>query len=405
MLKVKIKYIFFVVLILFSQSACAELGFLEPPLSAEDRAKLEAFNKRRGLWVEAEGVVRPLSNPQEFSKLLLTLDSHRITDVYVQIYRRGRAWFPSKVADNSPYLENQLINFDPLKELLSFCEQKNIRVHAWVNALRLGEDHDLPFLKQVGRDAVLVDGGGRSLFDNNGKGVEGCRPDTPGIWLDPLHEEVKDHLVTVLRELTELYPTLSGVHYDYLRYPYSIKGEAKERLPDCGQFIGKREFEKKQGSRGALISSAICRECQSASNEEAGGIAELLRSLRDVVKERDANLEISSAVLPDPYLAQKNTRQDWSNWLNHGLLDSVVSMNYTKDKAQFFKNAKLASKASKGKIMIGLGAWLALRQPSLLADELDSIKFIEKEGVVLFSYANLSNNKGKRLYQIMDQFP
>jgi len=398
-----VSYIILVFFLVSSHVACADLRAFPLFSKYSSHGRLATINKRRGLWVEAEGVVRPLSSPEEFSRLINTLEEHKITDVYLQIYRRGKAWYPSEVADRSPYQDNANINFYPIPRLLEFCEKNNIRVHAWINALRLGEDSNLPFLKLAGPEAVLVDGSGRSLLDTNGQGVEGCKPDTPGIWLDPTHVEVQNHLVAVIRELKDHYPSLAGIHFDYLRYPHPVKGSASEKLPYCKQFLGAEYFRKIKSSRGALRSQVLVQS--DVLPIQDGGIEQLLDRIREVVDREAPHLELSSAVLPDPELAKRNARQDWAGWLENGQLDSVVSMNYTVDRQQFLRNAEKSSLASQGRIMIGLGAWLALHSPELLEAELDSIKNLDKEGVVLFSYANLANERGKRLYQIMDEFP
>lgn len=369
-------------------------------------SKSSKLPEKKALWIEAEGIVRPLNDPNEFNKLLNTLNAYSFTDVYVQIYRNGKSWFPSKYSDTSPYESNRKIDFDPINKLLEFSKVRGIRVHAWMNVLRMGEG--APFLQKVGSSAVLHDAMGRSLLDTQGKGVAGCRPDTPGIWLDPNHREVRRNTLRIIKELSSLYPDLSGIHFDYIRYPFPYANEGEQKEAYCKEFINEKEFKRREQQRASLsYSSSRETKLQSDDNIDPNeaALTYLLTLVRKYVNLRAPHLEVSSAVLSNFERAKKHGKQNWQEWLRLGLLDSVVTMNYTTDLDRFIRESKIASDLSKGKVMIGLGAWLSLSKPETLYQSLKSIRDIPKEGVVLFSYANLSNESGRKLFEHLDNYP
>jgi uncharacterized lipoprotein YddW (UPF0748 family) len=355
---------------------------------------------RKGLWIEAEGSVRPFSDPLEFNKLLRTLSKYDVTDVYIQVYRNGKSWFPSRISDTTPYHDNAKKLFHPIPKLIKFCKARNIRVHAWVNVLRMGEP-DVPFLKYAGSKAVLHDGSGRSLIETKGEGVPGCRPDTPGIWLDPANQEVRKNILIIIKELVRLYPDLSGIHFDYIRYPFPVAGEGSIKAPYCTHYMSALDLEKQKQSRAGLTFGTHVTNFSSSDNHH---ITNLLRIVRRYLDKKAPHLEVSAAVLSNIERARKHGKQDWPLWLKLGLLDTVVTMNYTTDADRFLKESREGTRLSNGRIMIGVGAWLSLSKPQAMQRDLNNIRNLDTQGVVLFSYANLANPKGKPLFEALDAY-
>ncbi len=362
--------------------------------------KAEGSIPRKGLWIEAEGVVRPFSDPKEFNKLIKTLHKHSFTDVYIQIYRNGKSWFPSKFSDTTPYENNIKNNFDPIPLLIKYCKAHNIRVHAWMNVLRMGES--APFLKRAGVSSVLHDGSGRSLLETKGEGVSGCRPDTPGIWLDPSNREVRRNTLLIIKELIHLYPDLSGVHFDYIRYPFPIAGDGGVKEAYCKEFMSLADVQMQQRQRGRLSTEGNTLP-KNTDNEHS--ITYLLQVVRRYIDTKAPHLEVSAAVLSNMERAKKHGNQDWSLWLRMGLLDTVVTMNYTTDEERFLKESRESSKYAEGKVLIGLGAWLSLSKPDVLSRDLKNISDLNTQGIVLFSYANLANPAGETLFRHLDAYP
>ncbi|MFQ5418608.1 MAG: family 10 glycosylhydrolase, partial [Myxococcota bacterium] len=180
---------------------------------------------RRGLWVLCEGSQRILEHPERFDALLADANRLAVTDLFVQVYRGGRAWFDSSKADAAPHraiLEQT--GRDTLAELIPRAHAAGLSVHAWVNVLSLAGNTSAPLLRLLGPEAVLVDNRGRSILDYPNRDVP--EPDrayyrmgTPAVWLDPAAPGVAPHLAETVSELLVRYPELDGLHLDYIRYP------------------------------------------------------------------------------------------------------------------------------------------------------------------------------------------
>src|SRR5262245_16925651 len=153
--------------------------------------------QRRALWVLAEGSQRVLESPARIAALVERASQLGVTDLFVQVHRGGRSWFPSTHADDAPYRASAAQG-SPLHLLLERAHAAGMRVHAWFNCLRV-ERPDAPPLGSVGVQAVQVDRRGRSMLDYPDRQIP--PPDgaylmmgTPGYWLDPAVPGVIEHL-------------------------------------------------------------------------------------------------------------------------------------------------------------------------------------------------------------------
>ena len=185
----------------------------------------EASALRRGLWVLCQGSQRVLEHPERVDALLEDAAQLGVTDLFVQVYRGGRAWFDSTRADATPYRRMRAASgADSLTRLIDRAHGAGLRVHAWVNVLSLADNRDAPLVRELGRDAVQVDRRGRSILDY--PRLEVPEPDrryyrmgTRAVWLDPAAPGVAERVVATFAELLEGYSQLDGLHLDYIRYP------------------------------------------------------------------------------------------------------------------------------------------------------------------------------------------
>ncbi len=123
----------------------------------------------RGMWVLCEGSQRILEHPERIPELMRDARDLGVSDLFVQVYRGGRAWFDSSKADASPYhaiLEAH--GRDSFTDLIQLAHAEGIRVHAWVNVLSLAGNRKAPVVAELGTDVVAVDRLGRSVLAYRG---------------------------------------------------------------------------------------------------------------------------------------------------------------------------------------------------------------------------------------------
>ncbi len=382
-------------------NAIAPLRAAVPTQDEKGRGTIKKSTETFGLWVEAEGENRPLGDKKEFQQLLTKISNYPFTDVYIQLYRNGRSWFPTLSADSAPFIENRNQGFYPISDLLSFAKKKGIRVHAWLNILRLGDNPNVPLLERAGRNDSLIDCKGTALSETEGNGTYGARPDTPGIWLDPSHPEVVTSIVSVVHDLVSEYPNLAGIHLDMIRTTFPYGGGSWGGEPNlCKEFYTKGEFEKKSQGRGLLsrtfVSSIFGQTPETIDKTE--GVTNLVRNIRQYLDWHAPGMELSAAVLSNYSKAKNYAHQDWSSWISGGLVDSVVIMNYKTDVSSFYSDSKHGA-VDMARVSIGVGAWLTRNNIGLVREQLRSIKKLERKGIVLFSYSNLADKTGDKVIQ------
>lgn len=349
--------------------------------AAENRPRL-------GLWIECEGRYRTLDDAGRITRAVGAAQALGATDLFVQVYRDGSAWFATRLVDDAPHARARARGLDPLSLVLRLAHARGMRVHAWVNLLRVDSGGDAALVRALGKGALLGDETGRPLTGPGPWGRTGdVAPDTPGAWLDPGSPAVEKRLAGVLGDLVAAYPALDGVHLDYVRYPMAVR--AKGRRANSG---------------GDLGWSAPSRERFLASVRASGGsptrarwdawrrerLTALVRRLRGVVQAGHPGRELSAAVLPAPREAVDRALQDWPAWAKEGLVDLLVPMDYARDPVVFDRLARRCV-ASRGaaQVLIGVGAWRFGGDAAAIALRVRLAREAGAQGAVLFSHDNL----------------
>jgi uncharacterized lipoprotein YddW (UPF0748 family) len=339
---------------------------------------------RLGLWIECEGKLRTLDDPARLSAALDHARDLGATDLFVQVYRDGRAWFATTETDDAPWRRAQEKGFDPLRMAIGRAHARGARVHAWVNLLRVGRPSGNRLLRALGDGAILSGTGAADAGD-------GWRPDTPGAWLDPASPEVGARLAAILTDLLRAYPAVDGIHLDYVRSPLPLRNGRGARPPAFGTTaaaIGR--FRKETGRVGP-------------PREIAGGdraafeawrrdrLTDLLRGLRRVLESARPGIVLSAAVMPEPGEAARRAGQDWPRWTEEGILDLVVPMDYATDIVAFDRAGR-ACVARRGKalMLIGVGAWRMGGNAGAIASRVQRATDLGADGAVLFSHDNLA---------------
>lgn len=372
------------------------------PASARRDAPPEPV-ARRGLWVLCEGSQRVLEHRERLPLLLDDAEALGVTDLFVQVYRGGRAWFDSSRADTTPYQRVWRVGSggerrDALRVLIERAHARGLRVHAWVNALQLAANPDAPIVEDLGRAAVAVDHRGRSLLDY--PAYEVPPPDrryyrlgTPGVWLDPAAPGVADWLAGTFAELVRRYPELDGLHLDYIRYPDALPFAPGSRF-GVGLHFGYGEATRARFREETGLRAPFGDRLGPATRWDDWRRGKLTRLVREVARRaREAHPEellVSAAVLADRERAYLVDLQDWPGWLDAGAIDVAVPMLYSLDTRLVRYGVQALSGLARDRpIWVGLGSWLFADDPK---EAVHQLRFVEREprlGSALFSWDSI----------------
>jgi len=354
---------------------------------------------RRGLWVLCEGSQRILEHPDRFPELIEDARRLGASDLFVQVYRGGRAWFESSLADATPHHAIvESTGRDTFAELIPLAQAAGLRVHAWVNALSLAGNTRSQLVRDLGPGAVAVDRRGRSILDY--PKLEVPHPDrayyrmgTPAVWLDPAAPGVAEHIAAIFAELPNRYPTLDGIHLDYIRYPDVLPFVPGSRF-GVGLDFGYGDATRARFQAETGLAAPFGESLANANRWDAwrrAKLTELVATIGGAVHAVDPEIALSAAVWAYADRAYLALGQDWRGWLDADLIHFAVPMAYTLDDALLTHLAHaFAGVPSGNRIWIGLGSWLFEGNPERAVAQIEIVRAAGAGGDALFSWDSIA---------------
>jgi uncharacterized lipoprotein YddW (UPF0748 family) len=358
----------------------------------------------RGLWILAEGSVRVLDDPDRLSRLLERAQRLGVTDLFVQVYRGGRAFYPAGPGvERAPAVDDLAARgIDPLGTLIAGAHARGMAVHAWVNVLSLSTRRDAQMLQDLGPGAILVDRLGRSILDYPELDVP--EPDrrfyrmgTRGIYLDPAVPRVRDRLVSTFRDLLERYPSLDGLHLDYIRHPGVLPFSPGSRF-GVGLEFGygaetRARYRAETGNPDPIegAPAGTVRGATAWDDWRRHQVTTLVEEISAASHRLSPELVVSAAVIPYIDRAYLSLAQDWKGWLESGALDRAMPMVYTlDDRLLRYQLETFAGWSQADRIWPGLGVWLFEKHPERAVAQLAILRSHRFSGEILFSDDALS---------------
>lgn len=266
--------------------------------------------------------------PGDWPRTVRLLRAHGITDLFVNVAGAGFAHYASRVLPQSHVALSQ---GDQLSACLAAAKGSGLRVHAWI--LCFNATRGTP-----ARLASLAKRGWR-LKDRKGRLTE---------YLDPANADLRWHLLLALDEL-ERYDALTGIHLDFVRW---YEGAAtKPRTP-------------------------------------AKAITTFVEAVRHRQRAARPRLWLTAAVLPSCPSAASSVGQDWQSWIDRGLIDYAVPMNYVATPASaaalLARQADTPARARHILSGIGVTANESTLTPVQVIDQVNAARRAGVAGVALF---------------------
>lgn len=298
--------------------------------------------------------------PGDWPRTCRLLKDAGISDIYVNVAGAGFAHYASQILPRSRIYDEQ---GDQLAACLKAAKPLGLRVHAWL----------LCFSTEGATQERIA------IFHKRGWLL--TNPDgSPRPWLDPAVPEARAYLTTAVREMAQKY-AVAGVHLDFVRYP------------DYNSSLGpsvKTHFEK-----------AIKRQINAWPEDVKSGslrapfiqwralqISDFLQATRRVTQ-RDAPGKLLTTAVYGKYPSCLDAvGQDWESWINIGLVDYVVPMNYTENLTRFneWLTDQTRTRAQAMKIVPGIGVTAAESRldAAQVIDQIQSLRRANCPGFALF---------------------
>ena len=278
-------------------------------------AALAGAQQYRAFWVDA--FHRGGKSPAQIDQMLDDVVASRGNTVFAQIRRRADSYYlrslepPADDPDYSPA-------FDALQYLVERAHARGIEVHGWMTVTPAGTSSNPAHLSnqhgaKAAGDAMWMTVSARGAVSTS---------------VDPGHPAAARYLADVLLEPARWY-AVDGLHLDYIRYPedadYGYNPTAVAR------------FQRLKNKSGAPAASdpdwAAFRRDQ---------VTALVRQIYLRAYEIRPSVKISGALITwgdgpttdDQYRrldAYNRVFQDWRGWLEEGILDLGMPMNYFRE--------------------------------------------------------------------------
>ena len=266
--------------------------------------------------------------PGDWPRTMRLLKANGVTDLVVNVAGAGFAHYPSRIlAQSQIYVKHG----DQLAACLAAARGTGIRVHAWVlcfNGTRGSASSRASLAKR-----------GWRLKDKSGHLTD---------YLDPTNPDLRWHLISAIDELVRAYP-VAGVHLDFVRW-YE-KAASKPRNPSTA-------------------------------------ITSFVSSVRTRLRSTRPRMWLTVAVLAGYPSCVSSVGQDWESWIDQGLVDYAVPMNYFEDAAKYAavvaRQANTPRRARHLISGIGVTANESVLSPVQVIDQVNAARRAGVAGVALF---------------------
>ncbi|MBO7683322.1 MAG: family 10 glycosylhydrolase [Kiritimatiellae bacterium] len=273
--------------------------------------------------------------PGNWAKTMQVLRDAHVTDLFVNVAGAGFAHYPSAVLPRSKTYEQE---GDQLAACLAAAKGTGVRVHAWMicfSGTRASPDRMEAFRRR------------------------GWRLKTPGgaltEYLDPSVAAVREYVLSAVDEIQSRYP-VAGVHLDFVRW-----GDAAAKPRNA-----------------------------------AGVVSQFVAEARRRVKRPKW---LTAAVYGRYPTCIATVGQDWVGWLDAGVLDYVVPMDYTESLATFGELLRqhAGSKARARRTIAGIG--VTANESRLDARQvIDQINLARRHGLAGVSLFDLDVTLEKSIF-------
>lgn len=333
----------------------------------------------RAVWVTRW----EFNSPNSLRKIMANAASIGLNTVYLQVRGEATVFYKSAIDPWAIELHKERMDqmgvdpgWDPLAVAIEAAHANGLKLEAYVNIMPVWQ-HKTPPPANSGH--VFVEHPEWLMVNRQGKRMDPSKNHFYAC-LNPVREDVRAYLVSVVRELATRYPQLDGIHYDYIRYP----SEAGDYSYDKASLA---DFARRHHDLTPARSPQRWRRWRCEN------IDRLLGDMRAALKEAAPQMNISAATYAGYKTAVNAMGQRWLDWGEKGLVDDVVPMLYEGNMANFEKALDRFFKdgGPQGHLIVGIAPPKKGKEcdTAKLNAQLALIEGRHADGYAIFSYSAL----------------
>ncbi len=270
----------------------------------------------RAIWV-TRGDYR---SQDDVDQIIANCADAGFNTVIFQVRGNGTAWYESKLEPWAVELGGTHPGFDPLTRAIEQAREHDVQLHAWVNVMPAWRGTKPP----ENPDQLYNKKPEWFWYDQHG---DRQALSSFYVSLNPCLPEVREYLVAVFEDLVARYP-VDGLHMDYIRFPNEPPATPR------GSGIDYPRDDRTLALYKQATGKAPEDDEQAWDDWRTEQVTQLVRDIDAMIARTRPTAALSASVGSVPTRALHHF-QDGRRWMEEGLLDFQVLMNYTDDPAVF----------------------------------------------------------------------
>ena len=322
------------------------------------------------------------NSPETLQKIMTNAKSIGLNTIYLQVRGEATTFYKSDIDPWAIELHKGQLDkigmdpgWDPLAVAIQAAHENGLKLEAYINIMPVWQRRTPP---PENSGHVFVKHPEWLMVNKKGKRMDPA-VDHFYACINPVREDVRKYLVSVVTELVTKYPELDGIHYDYIRYP-----------SDAGDFsyddVSLADFARHHHDMTPSRSPSVWRKWR------CNNIERLLGEFHASLKKANPRVNISAATFAGYWTAVNAMGQRWFEWPDKDLVDDVVPMLYDNNMERFEIRMKSffsdKNRPKKGRVVVGIWpnkAWKNF-DTDMLKAQLEMIDAYPSGGYSIFSY-------------------
>jgi glycosyl hydrolase family 10 len=231
--------------------------------------------------------------------------------------------------------------FDGAREMVNEARSRGLRVHAWIEVTLVAANGELPpsrehvlyqhpewlmVPRELAPEMLKVDVRTPGYLGRLSRWARANRTRVDGLYVSPLSSDAVSYLVTAVTAAAKRYP-VDGVFLDAVRFPgadFDYSRHAMEVFRADMRPQLSAEERARLDEVEAIDPFGYAEELPERWREfRQSRLTSLVSRLRRALSEISQTLVVSAGVPSDPSSALAESFQDWTNWMQTGLVDGV----------------------------------------------------------------------------------
>lgn len=340
----------------------------------------------RALWVTRWDY----KSPDDVRKIMANAARLHFNQVLFQVRGNATVFYRSRIepwawelTGNGPETTGKDPGWDPLALACNEAHRLGLELHAYMNVFPAWRSRNYPppgvgQLWNTHPEWFMVNCAGQKMIP---------RPNWYA-FISPGIPEVQDYLARVFEEVAANYP-IDGIHFDYIRYPAEIH-EVDEAFREREKRLGNWSYDP-VSLRRFTEETGVARpddDPEAWTRWRGEQVTATLRKIAQAVRAHKPDIILSAAVSADPEHGRNYLMQPSADWLNQGLIDIAVTMNYTKDNDKFLDRCRkfIVAREGCGLLYPGLSFGNSAEQ---IEQQIAIVRGLPVEGFAGFAYSHL----------------